>query len=79
MRNEIRWLACPMCKEMVLKLDEHRCHPNIVEKLEYYLDYAVSQELEWFDEELETFWNSDDVKFFEFLLKKEENDENTSE
>jgi hypothetical protein len=47
--------------------------------MDNYLDYAVSQELEYFEDDLETFWEEPDVKFFEYVLKRRKKDENGPE
>ena len=64
-------MACPTCYEMLLYLDRHKCHPKIMEKVNKHLDRVILEEISTFEEDTEVFWHSKDVRFWEYLLKRE--------
>lgn len=65
-----RWMACPKCNELIIFLDQHKCHPEVVKKVEAHVDKLVKGEMEHFEDDVQVFWHSKDVRFMQYLLKE---------
>jgi len=55
---------------MVLVPEKHVCHPKILHQVEEHLNRAVQEEISTLDSDINTFWSSKDVKFYEYLLNQ---------
>lgn len=68
-----RWKSCPTCYQLVftaaIDMGNHICPETILAKHEAELDMVIYEELSTWDADVEKFWNSKDVKFWNYLLR----------
>jgi acetyl-CoA carboxylase beta subunit len=68
-----KWRLCPSCKTMIFStnLSSHRCPDKIRAKQEAELDMVIDAELSTWDEDVQKFWKSKDVKFYQWTVENE--------
>lgn len=69
-----KWIACPTCFEMVLYLNTHKCLDIILQNMDEHLDYVISEQLSTLDDDIDVFWHSNDVRFMQYLLNRDQNE-----
>lgn len=68
--NKKHWGLCPECGLMVFAIrnsEPHRCPEKILAKRDAELDMVVAEEMSTWDVDFKKFWNSNDVKFWEYV------------
>lgn len=67
-----KWNLCPSCGMMTYSnqgLGNHRCPAKVRAKLDAQLDMIINEETSIWDADLRAFWNSNDVKFTQWLIE----------
>jgi hypothetical protein len=74
-KKKKRWVTCPACHQMIFaeqnSLGGHRCAPEIQAKKDAELDAVIGETLTTWAKDIDKFWNANDVRFTDYLLRKD--------
>lgn len=70
------WNLCPTCKFLVFEkgLGSHKCPHKVKAKLDAELDMFMDDVLRTWDKDVQKFWNSKDVQFYEWEIEKQKDE-----
>lgn len=68
-----KWGTCLMCHQLTFD-QTHRCPEEALAKKDAELDMVIDAELSTWSSDLKKFWNSNDVKFYEWVAENERNE-----
>lgn len=66
------WNLCPTCKQIAFGLKKHECPLKVRAKIDAEVDMQVDDQLMTWDKDVREFWESSDVKFYQWELKNNE-------
>lgn len=72
-KRKKKWQLCNECHQLVFSsvgtLGNHQCPTKVRAKNDAFIDMEVDEVMEDFDDSLDHFWKSNDVKFYQYLVQ----------